>query len=64
MRDLGDGAVLTELVVSGSAAGVQVDQSMWHAVQVRDRKAAWWGSFRTREEALRALEEYRARKAE
>jgi ketosteroid isomerase-like protein len=64
MHDLGDDAVLTELVVSGSAAGVQVDQSMWHAAQVRDGKAAWWGSFRTREEALRSLEAYRARVAE
>jgi ketosteroid isomerase-like protein len=64
MRDLGDEAVLTELLVSGSAAGVQVDQSMWHAAQVRDGKAAWWGSFRTREEALHGLEEYRARTAE
>jgi ketosteroid isomerase-like protein len=64
MRDLGEEAVLTELLVSGSAAGVQVDQSMWHAVQVRNGKAAWWGSFRTREEALRSLEEYRARAAD
>ena len=64
MRDLGDDAVLTELVVSGIAAGVQVDQPMWHAVQVRDGKAVWWGSFRTEEEALRCLDEFRARARE
>jgi len=61
MRDLGDGGVLTELVVSGNVAGVEVPQSMWHAVQVTDGKAAWWGSFRTEEEALGGLEAFRAR---
>ena len=61
MTDLGDGAVLTELVVSGNVGGVEVPQTMWHAVQVRDSKAAWWGSFRTKEEALQALESFRSR---
>jgi ketosteroid isomerase-like protein len=61
MRDLGGGAVLTELVVSGTVGGVEVPQTMWHAVQVRDGKASWWGSFRTEEEALRSLENFRAR---
>ncbi|HSD24387.1 MAG TPA: nuclear transport factor 2 family protein [Solirubrobacterales bacterium] len=61
MRDLGGEAVLTELVVSGTVGGVEVPQTMWHAVQVRDGKAAWWGSFRTEEEALRSLEAFRAR---
>jgi ketosteroid isomerase-like protein len=61
MRDLGDGAVLTQLLVSGTVAGVEVPQAMWHAVQVRDGKAAWWGSFRTEDETLRSLEAFRAR---
>jgi ketosteroid isomerase-like protein len=61
MRDLGKDAVLTELVVSGTYAGVEVPQTMWHAVQVRDGRAAWWGSFRTEEEALRSLDAFRAR---
>jgi ketosteroid isomerase-like protein len=61
MRDLGGGAVLTQLVVSGTVGGVEVPQTMWHAVQVSDGKASWWGSFRTEEEALRSLEEFRAR---
>jgi ketosteroid isomerase-like protein len=61
MRDLGDGAVLTELVVSGTVGGVEVPQTMWHAVQIRGGKASWWGSFRTREEALSSLEAFRAR---
>jgi ketosteroid isomerase-like protein len=61
MRDLGEGGVITELVVSGKVGGVEVPQTMWHAVQVRDGKAAWWGSFRTEEEALQGLEAFRAR---
>ena len=61
MRDVGDGGVITELVVSGKVGGVEVPQTMWHAVQVRDGKAAWWGSFRTEEEALQGLEAFRAR---
>jgi len=61
MTDLGDGAVLTELVVSATVAGVDVPQTMWHAVQVRDSKAAWWGAFRTRDEALAGLEAFRSR---
>jgi ketosteroid isomerase-like protein len=61
MRDLGGGGVITELVVSGTVAGVAVPQTMWHAVQVSDGKAAWWGSFRTEEEALGGLEAFRAR---
>jgi ketosteroid isomerase-like protein len=61
MRDLGGGAVLTQLVVSGTVGGVEIPQTMWHAVQVTDGKAAWWGSFRTEEEALSSLEAFRAR---
>jgi len=61
MRELGDGAVLTQLVVSGSFGGVEVPQAMWHAVQTRDGKAAWWGSYRTEKEALEGLETFRAR---
>jgi ketosteroid isomerase-like protein len=60
MTDLGDGAVLTRLVVSGTFGGVQVPQTMWHIVQTRDGKASWWGSFRTEDEALAA---HRARTA-
>jgi hypothetical protein len=61
MRDLGGDAVLTRLVVSGTFAGVEVPQTMWHVVQVRDLKAEWWGSYRTEEEALQSLEAFRAR---
>ena len=61
MRDLGDNAVLTRLVVSGTAGGVEVPMPVWHAVQLRDGKAAWWGSFRTEEEALSGLQAFRAR---
>jgi ketosteroid isomerase-like protein len=58
MWDLGEGTVLTRLVVSGTYSGVEVPQTMWHIVTVRDHKAEGGGSFRTREEALSA---YRAR---
>lgn len=61
MRDLGGDAVLTRLVVSGTVGGVEVPQTMWHALQVRDSKAAWWGSFRTEQEALSSLEAFRTR---
>jgi ketosteroid isomerase-like protein len=61
MQDLGDDAVLTQLVVSGTAGGVEIPMTMWHAVQVRDGKAAWWGSFRTKEEALSGLQAFRER---
>jgi ketosteroid isomerase-like protein len=64
MRELGDGAVLTRLVVSGTVGGVEVPQTMWHAVQVRDGKAAWWGSYRSEEDALASLEAFRARAGE
>jgi ketosteroid isomerase-like protein len=61
MHDLGNGGVLTELVVTAKVEGVEVPQTMWHAVQVRDSKAVWWGSFRTRDEALDGLEAFRSR---
>lgn len=64
MRELGGNAVVTELVVSGTVAEVQVEQTMWHAVQVKDGKAAWWGSFRTEDEALGSLEAFRERVGE
>jgi ketosteroid isomerase-like protein len=60
MTDLGDGGVLTRLVVRGTFGGVQVPQTMWHIVQTRGGKAEWWGSFRTKDEALAA---HRARTA-
>jgi ketosteroid isomerase-like protein len=55
MHELGDGGVITRLRLSGTAAGVEVQQTMWHVVQVTDHKAAWWGSFRTEGEALEAF---------
>ena len=58
MREVGEGAVLTRLVVTGTYSGVQVPQTMWHVVKVRDSKAEWWGSFRTEEEALGAYREW------
>ncbi|HEY7121823.1 MAG TPA: nuclear transport factor 2 family protein [Solirubrobacterales bacterium] len=61
MHDLGGGGVLTELVVTANVEGVEVPQNMWHAVQVRNSKASWWGSFRTKEEALAGLEAFRSR---
>ena len=51
MRDLGDGCVLSEIVVTATVEGVEVPQTMWHSVHVTDGKAEWWGSFRTEREA-------------
>lgn len=58
MRELGDGGVITRLLVSGTHADVEVTQTMWHAVQVRDHKAEWWGSFRTEDEAMAAYRDW------
>jgi ketosteroid isomerase-like protein len=58
MRELGDGGVITRLVVTGTHADVEVAQTMWHIVQVRDHKAEWWGSFRTEDEAMAAYRDW------
>lgn len=49
--------VLVKLTIGGEVSGVQVEQLIWQAIQVRGERAVWWKSFRTEEEALEGLEE-------
>lgn len=61
IRQLDDRLMLVKLVVAGEASGVQIEQTMWQAIEVRDgERAYWWQPFRTEQEALDALEERRA----
>ena len=53
--DLGE-SVCVELVVTGTVAGVAVPQRMWQSIVLRDGKPVWWGTYRTEQEALAALE--------
>ena len=41
--------------IHGTLSGIEVVQTMWQAVVARDRKAVWWGFFRTKADALEAV---------
>jgi hypothetical protein len=41
--------------IQGRLSGVEMTQTMWQAVALREERAVWWGFFRTEEEALEAL---------
>jgi hypothetical protein len=57
IRELDEEMMLVKLVVSGEAAGVKVEQTMWQSIQVRDgERAVWWQPFRTEQEAMDAIE--------
>ncbi len=58
--DLGDGLVLTRVVISGTIADVEVPQEMWNLAEVRNGKAAWWAVSRTQQEARDDAEARRA----
>jgi SnoaL-like domain len=47
---------VTTFRMTGALGGVPVAQTMWQAVAARDRKATWWGFFRSEAEALEAVE--------
>src|SRR5215212_7696188 len=51
---LGEGRVLTEVVITATVADVEVAQTMWHLAEIRDGKAIWWSVFRTEPEAREA----------
>jgi hypothetical protein len=53
VRGIGD-CTVAKLLVTGRAGGVAVPQSMWCATRIRNRRAIWWGVYRTEAEALRA----------
>jgi ketosteroid isomerase-like protein len=52
------GGVVTELDVTATAvaSGVPIHQGFWHAARVRDGRIAFFGFYRTREEARAALD--------
>jgi hypothetical protein len=58
--DLGDGLVLTPVVISGRVADVEVPQEMWNLAKVRNGKAVWWEVSRTEQEARDGAEVRRA----
>ena len=53
VRTQGDRGV-SKLRIQGTLSGVEVSQTMWMAVVMRDGKAVWWGFFRSEAEALTA----------
>jgi ketosteroid isomerase-like protein len=53
MRGSGDRGV-AKFRLAGTLAGVEVTQTMWQAVRLRDGKLGWWAFFRTEHEALEA----------
>lgn len=59
-QELDDEHVLIRLRVTGDVNGVEIEQLMWHAIEIRDEKGTWWQAFRTEEEGLEALEARRA----
>jgi hypothetical protein len=58
--DLSDGLVLTQVVISGKVADVEVPQEMWNLGEVRNGKTVWWAVFRTEEEARNHAKSRRA----
>jgi ketosteroid isomerase-like protein len=46
---------VAKIRIKGTLSGVEVSQTMWQAVVVRDGKAVWWGFFRAEAEALEAV---------
>jgi len=46
--------VVTKFRMAGTVSGVEVAQTRWQAVTLRDGKARWWAFFRTEREALEA----------
>ncbi len=57
---LGEGHVLTEVVITATVADVEVTQTMWHLSEIRGGKAIWWAVFRSEEEARDGAEARRA----
>jgi hypothetical protein len=44
--------VLSRVVVTGRAVGVDVSQTMWQAVRIEDGLSKWWNTYRTQREAF------------
>ena len=56
LREVGD-RVLVTIDVTGHVEGVDVSQTMYQVLRVREGRAVSWHSFRTREEALVEVEQ-------
>ena len=54
VRGSGDRGV-AHFRMAGTLGSVPVEQTMWQAVVLRDRKAIWWAFFRSEREALEAV---------
>jgi ketosteroid isomerase-like protein len=55
IRDLGDLTIArVQLAGSGAGSGASIQDSVWHAMEWRDHRLLWWGSFRTEADALEA----------
>ena len=55
VQPLGPHHVIARLHMSGVTEGVEITQTMWQAAVVRSGKLAWWGIFRTEQEAIDAV---------
>lgn len=55
-RDFGD-QMVAKLRVTGNVGGVEIPQTMWQTIRVRDGRPVWWQTFRTEAEAMRAVGE-------
>jgi ketosteroid isomerase-like protein len=49
-----DGKGVIHIRITGTIAGVPVEQTMWQATRTRDGKVNWWALFRTKREAFEA----------
>ena len=55
IRAFGD-QVIAETHIHVMVSGVEVEQTMWQVLLIRDERAVSWAIFRTEREALEALE--------
>lgn len=53
IRDAGDTVIVRQRII-GTVEGVEVPQTMWQVIRVREGRASWWEIFRTETEALEA----------
>lgn len=55
-QDFGDKTFVHGCIrAHGAGSGAPITQMAWLAIEWRDKKAVWWYSYATREEALKAV---------
>ena len=47
---------VAQIRITGRLSGVDVSQTMWQAVELRDGKGFWWGFFRDEQDAVQAMD--------